>query len=107
MNPNAVKYLKSVADSLPMLVDTSKNVYVEKTGAELIESGTLKDKYNVDINPKRKYLIKVPAFVDHLKHLKYVWQRGKGEDQKKENVEFYKQYIANKFTNKKTDEVSA
>ncbi len=105
MNPNALKYLESVAASLPLLVDESKPVYVEKSGQELIDSGMANDKYNVPINPKRKYLVKVPAVVDHLKHLKYFWRKGRTKEQKDANIEFYKKYIAEKFTKKKSDEV--
>jgi hypothetical protein len=106
MNPNAIKYLESVASTLPFLVDEGKNVYVEKKGQELLDSGIFNDKLGVPIIAKRTYLVKVPAVIDHLKHLKYAWQRGKGQEQKEANVQFYVNYITEKFTKKQINEVS-
>jgi hypothetical protein len=107
MNPNAVKCLQSIADTLPQLIDTKKKVYYEYTGSDLIASGTTKDADGFPINENKRYLVQVPAYVDHLKHLKVAWKRGKTPDQKLDNVEYYKRYISERFTKKKNDEVSA
>jgi hypothetical protein len=107
MNPNALKYLESVAGTLPKLVDTKKRVYLEFTGADLIASGMDKDADGFAVNPKKRYLVPTPAYIDHLKHLKVAWKRGKTPDQKIDNVEYYKRYITERFVKKQSNEVPA